>query len=169
MANFKLAFQDLEKDFAVTRQGAVIRVVMDGNPVECHVQLREDSSFIIETVSPDGTRHLIRAAGSANGDSRQLWVDGQIVDYRRVRRQRAANIEGSLSTTIPAIVAQILVKEGDDVAAGEKLMLLESMKMIIPIQAPFEGTVTGINCQEGESVAAGVQLIDLAKKGDADE
>ncbi|VAW41309.1 hypothetical protein MNBD_CHLOROFLEXI01-3219, partial [hydrothermal vent metagenome] len=58
----------------------------------------------------------------------------------------------------------ILVKVGDTVASGDKLILLESMKMIIPIQAPYDGVVTALNCTKGESVQAGVQLIELDEK-----
>ena len=43
----------------------------------------------------------------------------------------------ALTPTIPSIVSQILVAPEQAVKAGEKLILLESMKMVIPIQAPL--------------------------------
>jgi urea carboxylase len=54
-----------------------------------------------------------------------------------------------------------LVAVGDQVRAGDKLVLLESMKMILPIQAPYDGAVTAINCAPGEAVQPGVPLITL--------
>jgi 3-methylcrotonyl-CoA carboxylase alpha subunit len=73
---------------------------------------------------------------------------------------------GSLSASIPAVVAEVLVSVGETVAAGDKLILLESMKMVIPIQAPYDGAVTKINCTAGESVQAGVPLIEIEEIGD---
>jgi biotin carboxyl carrier protein len=58
-------------------------------------------------------------------------------------------------------VSKILVKEGDAVKAGDKLILLESMKMIIPIQAPHDGLVAALRCSAGEAVQPGEQLIEL--------
>ncbi len=169
MTSFRLEIGNRQREFTVTRQGTLFYMEIDGRAQECRVHLHGDSGFVLEMILPDGTRRLVRAAGAANGDDRQLWVDGQTVRYRRVRRQREAAVDGSLATTIPAIVTEILVKKGDIVSAGEKLILLESMKMIIPIQAPFAGTVTAINCRHGEPVQAGVQLINLTKKGEDEQ
>jgi len=47
------------------------------------------------------------------------------------------------------------------VAAGDKLILLESMKMVIPIQAPRDGRVARVLCAPGDSVPAGVPLVEL--------
>jgi biotin carboxyl carrier protein len=120
---------------------------------------------MLEVTDENGKIRHVHAAGFANGDKRQLWVDGQMVSYERIRRRSsAANLEGSLTATIPAVVTQVLVKQGDFVKTGEQLILLESMKMIIPIQAPYDGTVATIQCREGEAVQAGVQLIKLTRK-----
>jgi len=165
MTNFRLGFFDQQKEFKITRQGSAFHVEWDGRSVECRIRFLEDSYFVLELIRPDGARQHIHAAGSASGDKRQLWVDGQMVNYQRVRQlRREGNDEGALAATIPAIVTQVLVAAGDGVVAGEKLILLESMKMIIPIQAPYDGVVAAIHCNEGEPVKAGVQLIELTKK-----
>lgn len=167
MTNLKLEFLDQQKEFNITRQGSAFHVEWNGRSVECRVRFLEDRYFVLELIGPNGTRQHIHAAGSVNGDNRQLWVDGQMVNYQRVRqRRRETSDVGSLAATIPAIVTQILVATGDIVLVGEKLILLESMKMIIPIQAPYGGVVAAIHCKEGEPVQAGVQLIELTKKGE---
>jgi acetyl/propionyl-CoA carboxylase alpha subunit len=164
MTKFELAFSDQQNEFSVTRQGAIFHVDHDGKSLECHLRFGDDSYFVLELIDADGTRKLVHAAGFASGDNRQLWVNGRMVQYRRVRPGGEAIIEGSLSATIPAVVTEILISPGDFVSAGDRLILLESMKMIIPIQAPYDGLVTTINCQEGESVQAGKQLIELTRK-----
>jgi biotin carboxyl carrier protein len=165
MTKFKLAFLDKQNVLNVTRQGASFHVEWNGRSLECRLRFLEDSYYVLELINIDGTRRTIHAAGSANGDHRQLWVDGRMANYQRVRQRGGeANQEGSLAATIPAVVTQILVAPGDKVSAGEKLVLLESMKLIIPIQAPYDSLVKAIHCQEGESVQAGIQLIELTRK-----
>jgi acetyl-CoA carboxylase biotin carboxyl carrier protein len=56
---------------------------------------------------------------------------------------------------------RIVVREGQAVAADETLMILESMKMEIPIAAPRAGTVTRILVGEGETVQEGQVLAQL--------
>ncbi|MBT2755270.1 acetyl-CoA carboxylase biotin carboxyl carrier protein subunit [Mesobacillus foraminis] len=49
-------------------------------------------------------------------------------------------------------VWKILVKEGDEVKAGQEVVILESMKMEIPVGAETDGTVTKVHVQEGDFV-----------------
>jgi len=56
---------------------------------------------------------------------------------------------------------KIIVKEGQQVGADETLMVLESMKMEIPITAPRAGRVAKIHVKEGQAVQEGEVLADL--------
>jgi acetyl-CoA carboxylase biotin carboxyl carrier protein len=56
---------------------------------------------------------------------------------------------------------KIVVKEGQQVDADETLMILESMKMEIPINAPRAGRVAKIHVKEGQTVQEGEVLADL--------
>jgi len=51
---------------------------------------------------------------------------------------------------------------GDTVAAGDPVIILESMKMEVPAEAPVGGTVATITCAEGEAVEEGAILATLA-------
>ncbi len=61
-----------------------------------------------------------------------------------------------------ANVWKIVVAEGDTVAAGDPLVILESMKMEIPVEAPASGTVREVAVQEGGVVQDGdlIAVID---------
>jgi len=48
---------------------------------------------------------------------------------------------------------------GDEVADGDVLIVLESMKMEIPVEAEQDGRVTEILCQEGQAVSEGEPLL----------
>ena len=63
-----------------------------------------------------------------------------------------------VSSETAGSIWQVLVKPGDSVAADDVLMILESMKMEIPIDAPAAGTVAALHVAEGDSVAEGQVL-----------
>ena len=60
---------------------------------------------------------------------------------------------------IPANVWQIVVELGAEVAVGDRLVVLESMKMEIAIATPVAGTVIEVLCTQGQMVSAGQSLI----------
>jgi biotin carboxyl carrier protein len=56
---------------------------------------------------------------------------------------------------ITGVVFQITTKPGDAVAAGDPVIVLESMKMEIPVEAPRAGTVRELKVAEGQTVQEG--------------
>ncbi|GAB4338876.1 MAG: acetyl-CoA carboxylase biotin carboxyl carrier protein subunit [Dehalococcoidia bacterium] len=56
---------------------------------------------------------------------------------------------------------KVHVKVGDAVAAGQEVLVLESMKMEIPIEAPAAGTVAAVHVTEGEKVNEGQLLLSI--------
>ncbi|MGH7353755.1 MAG: biotin/lipoyl-binding carrier protein [Candidatus Rokuibacteriota bacterium] len=56
---------------------------------------------------------------------------------------------------ITGIVFQIAVKPGDRVQAGDPVIVLESMKMEIPVEAPRAGAIKEIRVREGQTVQEG--------------
>jgi acetyl-CoA carboxylase biotin carboxyl carrier protein len=56
---------------------------------------------------------------------------------------------------ITGVVFQITSKVGDSVAEGDPVIVLESMKMEIPVEAPRAGVVREIKVQEGQTVQEG--------------
>jgi acetyl-CoA/propionyl-CoA carboxylase biotin carboxyl carrier protein len=55
-------------------------------------------------------------------------------------------------------IVKVAVAEGDTVAAGDLVVVLEAMKMEQPLKAHRAGTVTGLSAQMGAGVAAGAVL-----------
>jgi acetyl-CoA carboxylase biotin carboxyl carrier protein len=68
-----------------------------------------------------------------------------------------ANVEAHITGT----VWKIEVEVGDAVAEGDTVLILESMKMEMPIEAEDEGTVAEIRCEEGQAVSEGDTLVVL--------
>jgi acetyl-CoA carboxylase biotin carboxyl carrier protein len=64
---------------------------------------------------------------------------------------------------ITGTVWKIEKKPGDAVSAGDVLVILESMKMEMPVEAPEGGKVAEVRCKEGQAVAEGDVLVVLSK------
>jgi biotin carboxyl carrier protein len=154
--------------------GQVLRITRNGETAEVRVVHREGPHFVLEITEGEGDhvrRRRLRAAGYSDDAQRQLWVNGSNVHYEVQAQDGAATgtaaahgaSDGGLSASIPAVVSEILVAVDQEVRAGEKLILLESMKMILPVQAPHDGVVAAIHCEVGEAVQPGIPLIELQK------
>ncbi|MEU6646153.1 biotin/lipoyl-binding carrier protein [Saccharomonospora sp. NPDC046836] len=64
---------------------------------------------------------------------------------------------------VTAAVWKIEVSVGDHVAEGDDLVILEAMKMEIPIEAEVSGTVTAIHVAAGDSVNDGQPLVTIGQ------
>jgi len=65
----------------------------------------------------------------------------------------------SVASAVPGSVWKLLVAEGDSVAEGQALLVIESMKMEFTVYAPCAGTVWRMACREGGAVAAGQDVV----------
>jgi acetyl-CoA carboxylase biotin carboxyl carrier protein len=62
---------------------------------------------------------------------------------------------------ITGTVWKIEVKVGDAVAEGQTVVILESMKMEMPVESPAAGKVTAVLVKEGDSVEEGAGVVEL--------
>ena len=78
---------------------------------------------------------------------------------------RAAQPAGegkAVTSPLPGVIIEVSVKEGDTVAAGQKVAVLEAMKMENEIQAEKAGVVTKIHVSKGDSVLEGASIVTIA-------
>jgi acetyl-CoA carboxylase biotin carboxyl carrier protein len=68
----------------------------------------------------------------------------------------------AVRTEVAGSVWKVEVSVGQAVAAGDALVIVESMKMEIPVEAPAAGTVAEIRVAEGDRVAEGAVVVTLA-------
>ena len=124
---------------------------------------------VAATIGTGGTVRIGRAPVrtayvAATGDARWVCLDGEVyrfeVDTQGRLRRRGAH-RGSLSAPMPATVIRVLVKPGDTVKRGDTLIVLEAMKMELPVRANGNGVITGVRCREGELVQPGASLIEI--------
>jgi acetyl/propionyl-CoA carboxylase alpha subunit len=71
---------------------------------------------------------------------------------------------GSLHAPMPGRVVRVEVEAGQEVLAGEVLLVLEAMKMEHTIRSPHDGTVSEVDCAPGDQVEAGAVLVVVAEE-----
>ncbi|MDP7502694.1 MAG: biotin/lipoyl-containing protein [Nitrospinota bacterium] len=69
---------------------------------------------------------------------------------------------GSVLAQIPGTVLSVDVSVGDSVNTGDKLLVLEAMKMESVITAEVSGTVKAVHVSKGDKVTAGQQMVEIA-------
>jgi biotin carboxyl carrier protein len=150
-------------------------IVLRDTAGEHRATVKDDGS-----VSVDGGRQIATALGpagevrvddpprlawiAAGGETRWVFLDGEVFELEvqpEGRRRRGAGHQGSLSAPMPATVVRVDAAPGDTVRRGEVLIILEAMKMELPVRAAADGTVKAVHCKPGDLVQAGVPLIEI--------
>jgi len=134
---------------------------------------REGSAFAEATIG-DGDAESLERPGSEPADEERRKVPSAFDPWNGVaarapsvrqppaRRKRASS-DGHyiLTAPMPATVIKIPVKPGDTVQKGDLVVLLEAMKMELPLRAASDGVVAEVRCEEGELVQADAALVEL--------
>lgn len=68
----------------------------------------------------------------------------------------------SVTSPLPGVIIEVSVKEGQAVKAGQKVAVLEAMKMENEIAAPADGVVTSIRVSKGDSLQEGDEIMKIA-------
>jgi acetyl-CoA carboxylase biotin carboxyl carrier protein len=106
--------------------------------------------------APDGA-WVLTARFSCNPSD--LWPRSQIAARGKVHD---ALMPTSVNAHITGTVWKIEVKQGQQVAEGQACVIIESMKMEMPVEAPKAGTVEKIHVTEGQAVSEGDVLVTIA-------
>ena len=76
-------------------------------------------------------------------------------------RPRAAEGATTVTAPMPGTVIRVEVEPGDEVRARQPLVVLEAMKMEIPVSSPFDGAVKAVHVSAGDRVAGGALIAEL--------
>jgi len=147
------------------------------------VELRADGTAVVEGDAADAPPLALHYMGHGrlrlsddrrvdlahvvdDGEVRWVFVDGEVLRVEIVEptqpplRKRAGGHE-SLAAPMPATVVRLMARVGDVVERGASLVILEAMKMELPLRAPHRAVVRAIHCAEGDLVQPGASLVEL--------
>lgn len=110
-------------------------IQISGNP--------HTASLTGKTATIDGISYAFTAVGLE--EKRQM-------SKRKAASKTAADEAGAVSAIMPGLIIKILKHEGDTVAKGDVILILEAMKMQNELQAPRSGTIRQVNVKVGDSV-----------------
>lgn len=117
-----------------------------------------DGRFKVE----DGDRVLV-ADAVRDGATAWIWIDGHLFEIApaSTSRARAAHGDEALMPQMSAKVIRVLVTPGQAVELGDTLVVLEAMKMELPIRAPRAGVIKSVRCAEGDLVQPGAPVVEM--------
>ncbi len=113
------------------------------------------------TVEVDGVLTPVTVVGRDHGT---VTVDGRTLSFEVLPRfdENAHAAEGGGPTTpVPGTVTEVRVGEGDEVTAGQILVVLEAMKMEHTITADADGVVTSVHVRAGQAVDAHQVVVSI--------
>jgi biotin carboxyl carrier protein len=129
-------------DWARIREG-VLSILMDGRSHTVHV-LRTDGSV---TVDIEG-QHFVLDTGSRDDDS-------------AVAAGAGGGGGGTIKAPMPGNVVKVMVAEGDQVTAGQSIVVVEAMKMENEVRSGVDGIVRKVNVAAGDSVGTSEVMVEI--------
>ncbi len=139
------------------------KFTINGNQYETEILTVEDNIAEVEvngtlykvevdkTMKAVKTPKLIRQAVVPSTDSHP--------SVAKTSNPSAPKGAGSIKSPLPGVILEMYVREGDDVKMGQKLLMLEAMKMENNIEADKAGKVVSILKHKGDNVMEGDVLI----------
>lgn len=153
-------------EVTLTRRAGGAQAWLNGKPLDT-------------SIAPSGADWVVTVDGQSA--SATLVVDRDIVLIHAFGRtwrvtivdpaDRAlmgANQSDTAKAPMPGVTVNVMVAKGDNVATGQALLIIESMKMQMEIKASRDGTVAEVNAREGESFTLGATLVTLVPLEEAE-
>jgi biotin carboxyl carrier protein len=119
--------------------------------------------------TPDGRARFIVAGRpyEVSLDRELRWIHSQDgvhqleIQDLDLSQRRPAPGDGRVKAPIPGLVTRVMVSPGDEVQAGQPLLILEAMKMENEIRAPRDGEIERLNVRPGQQVALQQVLVEV--------
>ena len=124
---------------------------VEDNIAEVEINGTKYTVEVDKTMQPVKTPKLVRSISVPSTDSHPAIA--------KTASPSAPKGAGTIKSPLPGAILELFVKEGDEVKIGQRLLILEAMKMENNIEADKAGTVVSIVKNKGDSVMEGDVLI----------
>ncbi|MDR0427395.1 MAG: biotin/lipoyl-binding protein [Dysgonamonadaceae bacterium] len=131
------------------------KYTINGNVYKVVINRIEDT---IADVEVNGTPYKVEMNKPTKKQVVTIKRPAQSAVAPLARPQQAGGTAGTLRSPLPGVILEITCKVGDSVKKGQKLMVLEAMKMENIINADRDGVIKEIKVNKGDSVLEGADL-----------
>jgi len=149
----------------VERLGKLL-VTVDGQPMDVHYEEADQLGQVLLLYK--GRSHAISIEGDGHrvdvtlaGHHYALTLEDEREHAAHLAETEARRGGGTVEAIMPGVVVEVLVTEGEQVAQGQPLLVLEAMKMQNEIPAPANARVERLHVEPGQAVKAGEKLVTL--------
>jgi biotin carboxyl carrier protein len=154
----KLALDGKETPVKASLDGTKLTVSLDGGAPKTFEAFVQDGEVTLRAA--DG--RIVHAFVSSDLG---VTIHGRAARVERVqagtKRSARSAEETALEAPMPGTCREVFVAAGDKVEKGQRLVLIEAMKMEHEIRAPRAGVVSAVRAKKGEPVAPGTPLVEL--------
>jgi len=146
-------------------------VVVDGERLSASLESIEGTPIRLLRIGDRVHRVLVKRDGARGNyvldvDGWQFSAEAHDERTRAIRdlaaAARATSGPSPLVAPMPGLVVRVLVREGDEVAAGQGLVVVEAMKMENELRASVAARVSAVRAVPGTAVEKGAVLVELA-------
>jgi biotin carboxyl carrier protein len=143
------------------RADSELTVHVDGEPARVVLPDREMQPDRLEWIIVDNRPYEIVLDPDLSWIKTWSGLHRIEVHDLEARMARPVSRDGRIKAPIPGLIKTLLVAEGDQVEAGQALLVLEAMKMENEIHAPRPGVITQLNVSVGQSVMLNEVLAEI--------
>jgi biotin carboxyl carrier protein len=144
------------------------RITVDGEPYDVDFEsVTGESVYSLLVNNKSFETHVYRDEEYIQVLMRGTVYNVSVEDEREKRLRDAAGLTQDaaggfvLKAPMPGLVVKVPVKPGDEIAKGDVLLILESMKMQNELKSPTDGTVTSVTVKEGDSVEQRQVMLEI--------
>lgn len=145
-------------------------IIVDGKTYEVDVKFLSDSGVLSLLLD----NRSVEAIVEEKDDAWRVLIQGELYtvtvqDERayRLARERGTHVdfggEAVVKSPMPGLITEVLVEVGQNVVQGDKVVVLESMKMENELRTPRDGVVTHVFVDPGANVEKGQSLVTVSK------
>ncbi len=147
MKNFKFTINGNQYEVNILNvEDNIAEMEVNGTPYKVEVE---------KVISQSKTPILVRPASVPSTDSHPSVM--------KTSSPAAPKGAGHIKSPLPGVILDVFVREGDIVKKGQKLLLLEAMKMENNIDSDKDGKVVAVKVQRGDSIMEGDILITIGE------
>lgn len=136
-----------------------------GNEYDVEIQNLENNVVDLEINGTQYSVEIHQEKATVSAPKTPKLTRTQVPEPKRSEQKLKKNISGSgtaVAAPLPGTILKVFVASGDPVKKGDKLLIMEAMKMENEILAEKDGTITSVQVREGDTVLQGDAMLEIA-------